>query len=74
MNIHSIGFLGFKGGKAKNLCNSKIIIDSENVARIQECHKFLGHTIIECVEKNFSNEFVSVSAHISILICFTLCF
>ena len=56
MNIHSIGFLGFKGGKAKNLCNSKIIIDSENVARIQECHKFLGHTIIECVEKNFSNE------------------
>lgn len=54
MNIFSVGFLGFKGGLAKNFCDIKIIINSSNVARIQECHKFLGHTIIESVENKIS--------------------
>jgi D-sedoheptulose 7-phosphate isomerase len=50
--IPTIGFLGSKGGIAKNYCNLKIIVDSENVARIQESHIFLGHYIFDQVEKN----------------------
>ena len=48
--VFSIGLLGKKGGKAKKLCNNKLIISSENTARIQECHIFLGHFILEKVE------------------------
>ena len=48
--VFSIGFLGNKGGKAKKLCNKSLIVSSENTARIQECHIFLGHFILEKVE------------------------
>jgi D-sedoheptulose 7-phosphate isomerase len=49
--ISTIGFLGNKGGKAKNLCDIKLIISSKITARIQECHIFLGHFILEKVEE-----------------------
>lgn len=48
--IFSIGFLGKNGGKAKRYCTEKIIVKSNNVARIQEAHIFLGHFIFENVE------------------------
>ena len=48
--IYSIGFLGKKGGKAKRYCDKSLIISSNNTARIQECHIFLGHFILEKVE------------------------
>ena len=48
--ILSIGFLGCGGGKAKFLCDLKYIVPSNNVARIQETHIFLGHLIFELVE------------------------
>jgi D-sedoheptulose 7-phosphate isomerase len=51
MKIFSIGFLGFKGGAAKNLSNLNIIVPHQKVARIQECHIFLGHFILGRVEK-----------------------
>ena len=43
-------FWVYKGGKAKNFCEYKIIIDSLNTAIIQESHIFLGHYIFEKVE------------------------
>ena len=46
----TIGFLGSKGGIAKKYCNYNLIVDSNNVARIQESHIFLGHYIFEKVE------------------------
>lgn len=49
-NIKSIGFFGLSGGKAKNLCDNSLFIKSNNVARIQEAHIFLGHYILEKVE------------------------
>jgi D-sedoheptulose 7-phosphate isomerase len=49
-NIISIGLLGCGGGKAKSLCNLKYVVPSDNVARIQETHIFLGHLIFELVE------------------------
>ena len=54
--IFSIGLLGKKGGKAKKLCNKKLIVSSENTARIQECHIFLGHFILEKVEDLIINK------------------
>ena len=49
-NIYSVCFLGKDGGKAKNICNKPLVISSQNTARIQECHIFLGHFILEKVE------------------------
>jgi D-sedoheptulose 7-phosphate isomerase len=49
-NIFTIGLLGNNGGKAKNNCNIELIVNSNNTARIQECHIFLGHFILEKVE------------------------
>jgi|TARA_Y100000389_G_C17470440_1_gene529998 D-sedoheptulose 7-phosphate isomerase len=50
--IKTIGFLGSGGGVSKKWCDVKIIVPSKNVARIQECHIFLGHFIFEQVENN----------------------
>ena len=48
--IKSIGLLGNKGGIAKKYCDTNIVINSSNTARIQELHIFLGHFIFESVE------------------------
>jgi D-sedoheptulose 7-phosphate isomerase len=48
--ISTVGFLGNGGGKAKNFCDIKLVVDSKITARIQECHIFLGHFILEKVE------------------------
>ncbi len=48
--IYSVGFLGKGGGKAKKMCDKPLVIHSNNTARIQECHIFLGHFILEKVE------------------------
>ncbi len=53
--IYSISFLGSGGGKAKSLSDMSLIIPSQNTARIQECHLFLGHYILSEVEKNLFN-------------------
>lgn len=50
MNISSISLLGFDGGNSKKYSNVSLIVNSSNVARIQEAHTFLGHYIIEQVE------------------------
>jgi D-sedoheptulose 7-phosphate isomerase len=51
-NIFSIGFLGDSGGSAKKICTKAITVDSKITARIQECHIFIGHFILEEVEDN----------------------
>ncbi len=49
-NIYSVCFLGKGGGKAKKICDKSLIVSSDNTARIQECHIFLGHFILEKLE------------------------
>jgi D-sedoheptulose 7-phosphate isomerase len=51
MKIFSIGLLGRNGGSAKKISNLNIIVPHQKVARIQECHIFLGHFILSQVEK-----------------------
>ena len=46
-NIKTISFLGQKGGMAKKFSNLNLIVNSNNVARIQESHIFLGHFIFQ---------------------------
>ena len=48
--IFSISFLGNNGGRAKKITDLPIIIKSKNVARVQECHIFIGHILLEWVE------------------------
>ncbi len=48
-----IGFLGKKGGACKNLIKNKIIINSNNTARIQEMHIMIGHVICDLIEEKF---------------------
>ena len=52
-NFLTIGFLGNGGGLAKKYCNISLIVPSKSVSRIQECHIFLGHFIIDQIEKKF---------------------
>lgn len=51
MNIQSIALLGCNGGLAKKFADNSIIVNSNNTARIQESHIFIGHFILECVER-----------------------
>ena len=48
--ITSIGLFGKTGGKAMKYCDLPINIPSDNTARIQESHIFIGHYIFERVE------------------------
>lgn len=62
--IKSIAFLGNNGGKCKNKADIEIIVPSNNTARIQECHIFLGHVIFseveyKLVEKNKKKELLN---------------
>jgi D-sedoheptulose 7-phosphate isomerase len=56
MKIFSISLLGKKGGLAKKLSNLNIIVPETKIARIQECHIFLGHHIFSQVEKLIINK------------------
>jgi len=48
--VYSVCLLGNGGGKAKKLSSKSLVVSSNNTARIQECHIFLGHFILEKVE------------------------
>jgi D-sedoheptulose 7-phosphate isomerase len=54
--IKSISLLGANGGKAKSLSDIDLTINSDDVARIQECHLFLGHYILSQVELKLINK------------------
>mgnify|MGYP001439001680 CR=1 FL=1 len=51
--IKVLGLLGKNGGVCKNLIKNKIIINSNNTARIQEMHIMIGHVICDLIEEQF---------------------
>jgi len=51
MKIKSIALLGSNGGEAKKYADNCLIVKSNKTARIQESHIFLGHFILESVER-----------------------
>tara|TARA_Y100000590_G_scaffold458742_1_gene614108 strand:- start:428 stop:985 length:558 start_codon:yes stop_codon:yes gene_type:complete len=50
--IFSIGLLGNKGGKSKNLCNYPIVVPSNNTARIQEMHQIIYHNVCYLIDED----------------------
>ena len=48
--IYVYGLLGGDGGKIKKVCDSYILVPSDQTARIQESHITIGHAIMEYVE------------------------
>ena len=52
LEIKSIAFLGKGGGEARGLADISFVINSDETARIQEIHLFLGHLLCEIVEIN----------------------
>lgn len=53
--IYSISLLGSSGGKCSKITNLPIIVKSKNTARVQEAHIFLGHFILQMVEKKLKS-------------------
>lgn len=47
MQLHTIGFLGKDGGKARSLCDIALVIPSPRTARIQEAHKMIYHAMCD---------------------------
>ena len=54
--VYSVSLIGKGGGKARKLSNRSLIVSSSNTARIQECHIFLGHFILEKIEDKIINK------------------
>jgi len=50
--VNVIGLLGNGGGKLKDLCDSTVIVPSNNTARIQECHILIAHIWCRIIEED----------------------
>jgi D-sedoheptulose 7-phosphate isomerase len=51
----TISLSGSNKGQLAELCNINIIAPSEDTARIQEIHIFIGHTICHLIEEKINN-------------------
>jgi D-sedoheptulose 7-phosphate isomerase len=51
IGVYTVGFLGRDGGKLKPLVDLPIVVPSDDTARIQEAHIFLGHVMCGLIEK-----------------------
>ena len=50
----TIGLLGNKGGKMKNIVDVSLIVKDTSIPRIQEAHRVIYHIICEIVEKELA--------------------
>jgi D-sedoheptulose 7-phosphate isomerase len=49
--IYTVGFLGRDGGKLGSLVDLALVVPSDETARIQEAHIFLGHVLCALIEQ-----------------------
>jgi D-sedoheptulose 7-phosphate isomerase len=52
MGIHTVGLLGRDGGALAPLVDLPIVVPSDETARVQEAHIFLGHVLCALIEKD----------------------
>lgn len=52
----TVGILGNKGGKIKEITNLNIIVNSESTPRIQEGHRVIYHIICQIVEEKLNKK------------------
>jgi len=48
--LRTVGLLGRGGGRARDLCDHSLVVESDDTARIQEVHILVGHLLCEEVE------------------------
>lgn len=51
LGMQTVGLLGRDGGKLSSLCHHSIVVPSNVIARIQECHILIGHTLCGLIEQ-----------------------
>jgi D-sedoheptulose 7-phosphate isomerase len=51
MGAVTIGWSGFAGGKLAALAQKSIVVNSDNMQRIEDVHMVLGHLIFACLMK-----------------------
>ena len=59
MNIFTIALTGNSGGELKKNCDLLLNVPSTDIARIQEGHILIGHTICQFVEKKLFEDNVT---------------
>ena len=50
-----IGLSGKNGGEMNTICDTNIVVPSQDTPRIQEMHIFIGHTICHLIDQEFTN-------------------
>ena len=51
MGAITIGWSGYAGGKLANIVQKSIVVNSDNMQRIEDVHLILGHLIFSCMMK-----------------------
>lgn len=51
-----VGLLGFSGGRAAELCDTAIVVDSEDYGVIEDAHLILNHILVEYFRERLSRE------------------
>lgn len=51
MGAVTIGLSGFGGGKLAGVAQKKLVVDSNNMQRVEDVHMILGHLIYSCLVK-----------------------
>jgi D-sedoheptulose 7-phosphate isomerase len=51
MGAATVALTGRDGGKVKDIARLSIIINSDETARIQEAHMFIGHWLCEAMDE-----------------------
>lgn len=51
---YTVGLTGGSGGQLAHMCDACFVVDQgQNSARIQECHEFLLHTLVDIIDRFF---------------------
>ena len=56
MKANTIGLLGSKGGKLKQIVDVPIIVSSTSTPKIQEVHRVISHIICKIVEERLERK------------------
>ena len=55
--MKTLGFLGFDGGKAKNMLDHSVVIESDNYGHIEDMHSTLMHAITDYFKKTVGEKY-----------------
>ena len=47
----TIGWSGFNGGKLAQIVRKPIVVNSDNMQRIEDVHMIMGHLVLACLMK-----------------------